>query len=194
MRLARTRRISGIALLAVLFILPSVGTAMESTCAGCVNNCCEWAFSASSEASSRAPSIDAYSRYVWERQGYDPSPCRDVLHDAKAYQRCVTKAFGRCNGSRCKGCGVSWVPFAGFFKSERTQIVFYPGQIISIEGDPGEDTEPLTKPAPVQAPGTRIGGARQGVEALHSAFDADGAPAGARHRERLREAGRRPPD
>lgn len=51
--------------------------------------------------------MDAYSRYKWERLGFDPSPCRDLLDDHDAYIQCVSKAFTRCR----KRCSASCNPF-----------------------------------------------------------------------------------
>ena len=51
----------------------------------------------------------------WEQCGFPPAPCREVLHDAAEYQRCMTKAFDRCHKERCKGCGVGW-PFQDYFR------------------------------------------------------------------------------
>lgn len=150
----RTQRARAFAFLAVLAALPGVGAAMEATCDGCLGQCCNWAFSAKDAFYSRTLSIDAYSRYVWERYGYDPVPCREVLHDPTAYQRCVNKAFDRCYASRCRGCRTSWIPFKDFFqRNDRTQsVVFYPGQEIIIEADPDETPQPPAKPRPAPAP------------------------------------------
>ena len=126
------RRASWIALLAALAASPSVGSAMRSNCAGCLDNCCSWAFSASRGLASG--SIDAYSAQRWERWGFPPAPCREALHDAAAYQRCVNKAFDRCYASRCRGCRPGWVPLSGLFrrKDRLKSVEFHPGQIIVI--------------------------------------------------------------
>ena len=70
--------------LAVLAILPPTGTAWEATCAGCLDNCCQWAFAARSALygtySERMP-IDDYSWKHWEQHGFPPAPCRKLLGD-----------------------------------------------------------------------------------------------------------------
>ena len=153
---------------ALLAALPSISVAIEATCAGCIDNCCEWAFSASTALYSRLPSIDAYSWKSWERHGFPPAPCREELHDAAQYQRCVTKAFDRCYKERCKGCSISWIPFRGAFRptyEERQRraisgtepVELHPGQetvLGRIEGRWQEDqaigggTRPVSRVAP----------------------------------------------
>ena len=68
--------------LAFLAAVPRVGTAMEATCAGCLDNCCQWAFAARQALYGpyfeRMP-IDDYSWQRWERHGFPPAPCREVL-------------------------------------------------------------------------------------------------------------------
>lgn len=126
---------------------PGVGTAMEATCTGCLDNCCEWAFSADTALYGsywkRMPVAD-YSWKHWEQYGFPPAPCREVLHDAAEYQRCVTKAFDRCYSERCKGCGVG-LPFQDYFRtgyderqrrgvsSRSKPVQLYPGQVIVVE-------------------------------------------------------------
>ena len=151
----RTQRARAFAVLAVLAALPGVGAAMEATCDGCLDQCCNWAFSAQDAFYLRVPSIDAYSRDVWERYGYDPVPCREVLHDPAAYQRCGTKAFDRCYAARCRGCRSLWHSFSGFFRSRdrrERSVQFYPGQEIVIKADPDERPQPPAKPRPAPAP------------------------------------------
>ena len=103
----------------MLIAYPGVSTAMQSTRAGCIANCCQWAFSAKlALANSGVSSIEASSQDRWERYGFEPSPCRELLNDPTAYQRCATRAFDRCRPS-CR------VP-------RTKQIRFYPGQVIEI--------------------------------------------------------------
>ena len=78
--------------------------------------------------------IEAYSQDRWERYGFEPSPCRELLDDPTAYQRCATRAFDRCRPS-CR------VP-------RTKQILFYPGQVMVVEGNgPRKPSEPA-KPGP----------------------------------------------
>ena len=124
---------------------------MEATCAGCLDNCCEWAFSAQTARYGsywkRMPVAD-YSWKYWEQYGFPPAPCREVLHDAAEYQRCVTKAFNRCYKERCGGCGVPWLPFTGLFRpsyeerqsrglSGSRPVELYPGKDVVVEKDVG---------------------------------------------------------
>ena len=122
---------------------------MEATCAACLDNCCEWAFSAQTAQYAsyweRMPVAD-YSWKHWEQHGFPPAPCREVLHDAAEYQRCVTKAFDRCYKERCKGCGAG-LPFQDYFRpgyderqrrgmaSRSKPVQLYPGQVIVVEKD-----------------------------------------------------------
>lgn len=125
---------------------PGTSKAMEATCAGCLDNCCAWAFSAQAALYGsywqRMP-IDDYSWKHWEQYGFPPAPCREVLHNAAEYQRCVTKAFDRCYKERCKGCGVPWNPFTLFkpdYNERQTRgisgtkpVVLHSGQVTVIE-------------------------------------------------------------
>ena len=69
-------------LLAFLAVMPRAGTAMEATCAGCLDNCCQWAFAAEAALygtySERMP-IDAYSWQRWEQHGFPSAPRREDL-------------------------------------------------------------------------------------------------------------------
>ena len=135
--------------LAFLAIAPRPGTAMEATCAGCLDNCCQWAFAARQALygtySERMP-IDAYSWQRWERHGFPPAPCREDLDNWAEYERCAWKAFSRCYKSRCTGCGVSWFPLdwisrPGHGERQRRSIggtkpvERHAGQVIVIDKD-----------------------------------------------------------
>ena len=118
----RQRPIAGSApLLAIAFlaVVPKAGTAMEATCAGCLDNCCQWAFAAHAALygrfSERMP-ISDYSWLHWEQHGFPPAPCRETLNDQAEYDQCAWEAFSRCYRSRCKGCGVPWFPFTGIYR------------------------------------------------------------------------------
>lgn len=105
-------------LVVVVAWLPSVSAAMEATCGGCPDNCCQWAFSAEL-ARSNHPSqgVAEYSREHYEKHGYDPVPCQAVVEDRRAYERCALKAYHRCRKQRC--CAFkyqqdwSWGDFVG---------------------------------------------------------------------------------
>lgn len=87
--------------LGVLALLPSIGAAMEATCYGCSDSCCQWAFAARLALANGEPSIEAYSRETFERYGYAPVPCREVVGDERAYDRCAIKAYWRCKKRLC---------------------------------------------------------------------------------------------
>lgn len=104
--------------LIVVAWLPSEGAAMEATCGGCPDNCCQWAFAATLVRSNHPnQSVAGYSREFYESYGYDPVPCQDLIDDRRAYDRCALKAYHRCRKQRC--CAFkyqqewSWWDFAG---------------------------------------------------------------------------------
>ena len=121
-----------IAVAVVVVALPATTSAMEMTCAGCLDSCCNWAFSAQTALYSRAPSIEAYSRSTWERYGYEPVPCRDVVTDREAYQKCVNKAFRRCYSTHCRGCRLNRAKWG---VSGTKPVKFYSGKTIVIKKD-----------------------------------------------------------
>ena len=133
--------------LAFLAAVPRAGTAMEATCAGCLDNCCQWAFAAEAALygtySERMP-IDAYSWQRWEQHGFPSAPRREDLDDWAEYERCAWKAFSRCYKSRCKGCGVPWFSFTGIYRYDEGQrksiggtkpVERHAGQVIVIDKD-----------------------------------------------------------
>ena len=91
--------------LVLAVLLPSSGPAMQATCSGCPDNCCQWAYSAwlvqIARPSERTHSIAEYSWEFYETHGYDPVPCQDVIEDRIAYERCALKAFNRCRKQFC---------------------------------------------------------------------------------------------
>ena len=104
--------------LIVVVWLPSVSLAMEATCGGCPDNCCQWAFAAGLVRSNHPDrSVAEYSRDFYEKHGYDPVPCQAVVEDRRAYDRCALKAYHRCRKTRC--CAFkyqqdwSWRDFVG---------------------------------------------------------------------------------
>ena len=104
--------------LIVVVWLPSVSLAMEATCGGCPDNCCQWAFAAGLVRSNHPDrSVAEYSREFYEEHGYDPVPCQAVVEDRRAYDRCALKAYHRCRKKRC--CAFkyqqdwSWRDFVG---------------------------------------------------------------------------------
>lgn len=129
--------------LAFLAVVPKVGTAMEATCAGCLDNCCQWAFAARRAVYLRwqGTTVSAYSWQHWEQHGFPPSPCRELLEDWAAYEQCAWKAFSRCYKLRCKGCSGSWTPFFRLSFDERQRrgisgtkpVQLHAGQVIVIE-------------------------------------------------------------
>lgn len=87
-----------------------------------------------------------YSWQRWEQHGFPPAPCREALDNWAEYERCGWKAFSRCYKSRCKGCGVSWIPFTGLFGpscAERARrgisgakpVEVHAGQVIVLDKD-----------------------------------------------------------
>ncbi len=151
----------------LLAVGPEPGTAMEATCVACLDNCCNWAFSAElalyGAYRERRP-INEYSWLYWEQYGFPPAPCREVLDDPRAYQRCATRAFDRCYKERCKGCGGgwrSWLPFQSLYSPNHYEdrqrwgvsgskpVRLYPGQVIIIEKDGSKSEEtPKTRGLP----------------------------------------------
>ena len=113
-----------LAAVVALTALAGTGAAMESTCEGCFDNCCQWAFSADNPRDTE----------FWERRGFKV-PCADVVHDPEAYQKCVNRAFDRCSTFRCTACGTvpfgSWFSKSGRARSKPGQL--YEGQVIIVE-------------------------------------------------------------
>ena len=102
-------------------LLPAIGLAMEPTCDGCADNCCQWAYSAllveMTHPSARTQSIAEYSRDVYEAHGNDPVPCQNLIGDRRAYEECAIRAFFRCRRQRCckfrYKADWSWSDFVG---------------------------------------------------------------------------------
>ena len=139
--------------LALLAVVPATGASMETTCAACLDNCCQWAFAAEAALygtySERMP-IDDYSWKHWEQHGFPPAPCREVLDNRAEYERCGWKAFSRCYKSRCKGCGVPWFSFTGIYRPNHDErqrrsiggtkpVELHAGQVLVIDKD-GRET------------------------------------------------------
>ncbi len=83
-------------------LLPlTVGLCMDITCRSCSDSCCQWAFAAQVAVVNGEPSIEVYSREVFERYGFDPVPCREVRDNERAYYRCAEKAFFECLNRNC---------------------------------------------------------------------------------------------
>ena len=89
------------AILGAAVVLVRGGIAIDVTCSSCSDTCCQWAFAAHLATVNGAPSIETYGREAFERHGFDPIPCRDVLGDEQAYYRCAEKAFFRCRDQKC---------------------------------------------------------------------------------------------
>lgn len=91
-----------------LAVAIGVSAAMQPTCAACSDYCCQWAFAARLEQGFRPhpwSPPNPHTQGAWERRGYPAPPCKELLADREAYQRCATKAFRRCRKSpRCRGC------------------------------------------------------------------------------------------
>ena len=106
----------------IVLLFPGLSEAMEATCRGCSDTCCQWAFAAQLALANGEPSIESYSKETFEEYGYERVPCREVLGDERAYYRCAVKAFERCQKRLCcqfrpqLGLGWSWGDFFGVGK------------------------------------------------------------------------------
>lgn len=86
----------------VLAALPNIGSAIEQTCAGCIDSCCEWSL-----VRPRDPTDFPDNQFVLLNSRVPP-PCAGIAsrHGARSWEfsQCQDAAYRRCLKRNCSAC------------------------------------------------------------------------------------------